>query len=952
MIIIKNGKNCKNKKCLSKFLIILIAIQLSSCCKKINDYIIKNINYGSNKYNVSIDLEYNKKKVFNIKEYDIEGIRPNSKIKVITNLKFYARALTQKIFQFLVIDNNSSRFMPPLIDSKFKTNLIKERKKNGGKSEVNLEQFGFELDGGINKPFGFKLKDKINDEYIYCFDGANFLYTDTLIIFDQLLTSKNIYGFGERNYDFNLDIGKYTTWPNDTTVTYRDKGTGGYNLMGHQPIGLHRTKNGKYLGFIFMNINAQDLIINKTDDKFKNNNNYKNIIKKNFEYYLRHITIGGIVNYFITFGNTPEEAISEIHRIIGRPVLPPFWGFGWHQSRWGYKSTKDLENLLTNYQKYDIPLDGIWTDLDFLNNNKNFELSINHIFTPNFVNKLHRNGKKFVPLLDYALPIDENYKYYKLGKHSKSFLKSNYTKKDLVTYVWAGMSVFPDLFIKEGQNVWLEGLYDFYQLTNFDGIWIDMNEPAMLYKTDEDIGEIVNESLINSSYYNIYLHIPYIPGNRTGHTSLNSKSISINAYSKQNNKDNFFTMYNVKCLISKIQVELTGNYLKYLKKRPFILSRGNTIGHGKYGFHWLGDNVADFNFLKYSISGIFNYNIFGIPFIGADICGFHDNAKDELCARWHVLGAFYPFSRNHNVDNALPQEPWVFTSASRRLEINKYDLNWPKEGYTLLAAQKAIKLKYSLLRYTYTQFFLITLGFKGAYFKPCFFEFPDDSVLINEMNILNTHVMLGDSFIFIPNLNEHESNYLGYFPNSNFNKFPEGSKFTNFVKNRNMGQFKELKGGYLDINLFLRGGKIIPFQNNTGISSTKDLRYEKTSLIINPDQNIKASGYVIYDSDEIDPLVNKTHLHVGIEFNKNVINFYVINWGIKNNDHKDDIVEDIILYRASEINKKIFKYAIIDSIVEKKKKKVIKYEKENDILIIKNIQLPIYVINSIHLEYR
>ena len=174
--------------------------------------------------------------------------------------------------------------------------------------------------------------------------------------------------------------------------------------------------------------------------------------------------------------------------------------------------------------------------------------------------------------------------------------------------------------------------------------------------------------------------------------------------------------------------------LKYMNKRPFILSRGNTIGHGKYGFHWLGDNVADFEFLKSSIPGIFNYNIFGIPFIGADICGFHDDATDELCARWHVLGAFYPFSRNHNVDNAKSQEPWAFSDKKRRSNMNKYDSYWPKEGYTLLAAQKAIKLKYSLLRYTYTQMFLISLGIKGSYFKPCFFEFPDDSILLNEMN--------------------------------------------------------------------------------------------------------------------------------------------------------------------------------------------------------------------------
>ena len=116
-----------------------------------------------------------------------------------------------------------------------------------------------------------------------------------------------------------------------------------------------------------------------------------------------------------------------------------------------------------------------------------------------------------------------------------------------------------------------------------------MNEPAMLYLNDKDIGEIVSEELMNSSYFNVFNDIPYIPGYRKGHTSLSSKSVSINGYSKRNKKDNFYTMYNVKSLIPKIQVELTYNFLKYYTRRPFILSRGNTIGQGKYGFHWLGD---------------------------------------------------------------------------------------------------------------------------------------------------------------------------------------------------------------------------------------------------------------------------------------------------------------------------------------------------------------------------
>ena len=134
--------------------------------------------------------------------------------------------------------------------------------------------------------------------------------------------------------------------------------------------------------------------------------------------------------------------------------------------------------------------------------------------------------------------------------------------------------------------------------------------------------------------------------------------------------------------------------------------------------------------------------------------------------------------------------------------------------------------------------------------------------------------------------------FTSIIPNFHFNKFPEWTVFTNYIKNRKMGQFKELKGGYLDINIFLRGGKIIPFQNNSNISSTNDLRYEKTSIIINPDQDKHANGHIIFDNDEVDPIGNKTYLHIEIFFNINNIKFTTHNLGKKYNDHNDDIIDD------------------------------------------------------------
>lgn len=46
------------------------------------------------------------------------------------------------------------------------------------------------------------------------------------------------------------------------------------------------------------------------------------------------------------------------------------------------------------------------------------------------------------------------------------------------------------------------------------------------------------------------------------------------------------------------------------------------------------------------IIGVLEYNFFGIPMVGADICGFFINIQDaEMCTRWLQVGAFYTFTR-------------------------------------------------------------------------------------------------------------------------------------------------------------------------------------------------------------------------------------------------------------------------------------------------------------------
>ena len=64
--------------------------------------------------------------------------------------------------------------------------------------------------------------------------------------------------------------------------------------------------------------------------------------------------------------------------------------------------------------------------------------------------------------------------------------------------------------------------------------------------------------------------------------------------------------------------------------------------------------------MNYSIAAIMNFNMFGIPHTGSDICGFHGSGplNEEMCARWIQLATFYPFARNHYANDSTPSEPY------------------------------------------------------------------------------------------------------------------------------------------------------------------------------------------------------------------------------------------------------------------------------------------------------
>ena len=140
----------------------------------------------------------------------------------------------------------------------------------------------------------------------------------------------------------------------------------------------------------------------------------------------------------------------------------------------------------------------------------------------------------------------------------------------------------------------------------------------------------------------------YTPGMR----SLLDKSLSLNAYAKDGSGMTY-TQYDTHSLFGYMEILSTSEWMVAQNKRPYIISRSTYAGSGRWGSHWLGDNFARWEYMRYSITQIMNFNSYSIPLVGADICGFLEDTTPELCVRWMQLGAFYPFMRNHNTWNTI-----------------------------------------------------------------------------------------------------------------------------------------------------------------------------------------------------------------------------------------------------------------------------------------------------------
>lgn len=285
--------------------------------------------------------------------------------------------------------------------------------------------------------------------------------------------------------------------------------------------------------------------------------------------------------------------------------------------------------------------------------------------------KLHDNDMRLVLIFDPAIcsePYEDPDKPY--SALSEGIRRDVFIKRDneiLYGAVWPakeGIDIntgqpylpkscpvaFPDFHLTSTIEWWTAELKNYHARVPYDAIWIDMNEPSNFM--DGSYTGCGDSKLENP---------PFVPSMNCECGDMVNKTICMSSVQYPSGDVNGVGVYHydTHSLYGHSMSAATAFAANeiYGSKRSWVVTRSNFGGSGRYAGHWLGDNHSTWRDLANSIVGMLDMNLFGIPYTGADICGFSGEADEELCTRWMQLGAFYPFSRNHNAKYEPEQDP-------------------------------------------------------------------------------------------------------------------------------------------------------------------------------------------------------------------------------------------------------------------------------------------------------
>lgn len=317
----------------------------------------------------------------------------------------------------------------------------------------------------VASPFSFNVSRVDTGAVLFDTSAASLVFeTQYLRLRTKLPEDPNLYGLGEHSDPFRLGTTDYirTLWAQDAYGTPLEA-----NLYGSHPVYFEHRGSGGTHGVFLLNSNGMDIFVNRTDASGQ---------------YLEYNTLGGVLDFYFLAGPGPLDVARQYAEVVGLPAMMPYWGLGFHQCRYGYQDVYDVAEVVYNYSQAGIPLETMWTDIDYMDLRRVFSLDPERFpldMMQELVGHLHANDQHYVMMVDPATAYAD-YGPFNRGVEDNIFLmRANGSVWQGV--VWPGVTVFPDWFSQDISEYWNNEFDLFFNPesgVDIDAVWLDMNEPS------------------------------------------------------------------------------------------------------------------------------------------------------------------------------------------------------------------------------------------------------------------------------------------------------------------------------------------------------------------------------------------------------------------------------------------------------------------------------------------
>ncbi|KAI9877292.1 MAG: hypothetical protein M1830_004303, partial [Pleopsidium flavum] len=733
-------------------------------------------------------------------------------------------------------------------------------------------------------PFSFAVQRKGSLETIFNTSGSALIFeSQYLRLRTALPQNPNIYGLGEHTDPFRLNTTNYTRtlWSRDAYEI-----PSGTNLYGNHPVYFeHRLDSNETHGVFLLNSNGMDIKINNTAADGQ---------------YLEYNTLGGVIDLYVLAGPGPFDVATQYSQVVGNAVMMPYWGFGFHQCRYGYRDYLDVAEVVANYSKADIPLETMWTDIDYMDARKVFTLDPLRFPLEKMrelVGYLHDHNQHYIVMVDPAVAY-QNYDAFNKGADAGIFMKTS-NGSIYKGVVWPGVTAFPDWFNQNTQAYWNGEFDTFFSATNgvdIDALWIDMNEasnfctwpcndpegfaaengfpppPPPVRTAPRPIPGFPPDFQPPSTSHRIkrqtaagsmmglsgrdYINPPYMIRNAAG--SLSNHTIftdlvhanglieydTHNLYGTSKSTPRFDTALIILHPDRTFRIVMSSASREAMlsrrpDKRPMVITRSTFAGAGAKVGHWLGDNTSTWKQYRISIAEMLAFaSIFQIPMVTA---AQNDTVYIVFTDRNKVGSDVCGFAEN-GTETLCAR--WATLGAFYPFYRNHASIDtisqefyrWPVVAQ---AARNAIKARYQLLDYIYTAMHQQTVD-GTPLINPMWFLYPQDPNTF----AIDLQFFYGMDLLVSPVTDENVTDVTIYLPNDHYYDF-----FTYEPIRGNGSNLTLTNVDYTAIPVHIRGGSIIPLRVDSA-NTTAALRMLDFNVLVAPGMDGAAKGSLYLDDGE------------------------------------------------------------------------------------------------------